>query len=1074
MRSILKPTPFAFLALLLLLVAPARAQYAEAVQATKDEWEAAITTADEASEKIDAALEWYEKIKNCANGPECQQMIDLLYQGPGLEAQDAVVTVKGKVQQALRQLDRAGLESKLKQAKEALETFSSLGGAAKDALEFMEMFNPEGARGDPTRGLRLIGGAIEEAAEGLPYPLDEMFAEYGKAAAAFADKLTALQAAIEQARQGSLGGSYAGFAEAQEYFEQHFEGRGGRSSLDFFDISSRFPLLGRGVQVFENLGGTVQEYYVFEPGGDVSGATGWIVPPAFADVYRSFAALPDPAVLPPAFRVQRLVSNASAGDPAARIAEGRQLFAALTGALRQRERLLRALGVLDGMTLILDAGEDAFVGYWLLVDEKKAEIGRYADAVRGYAYVAGTVRKGKDKAPGETVTLQVEGGDQGQAQTDADGAYFVYARGKQGDGFTVTAGRGDGSASERGRFDERMGFDRVDLELKSGPDVEALIQELSALTAGWEAERDGAKAACEYEDAAETQDELLAAVRDFVAKSFPGGPPPEVQAVVATFEAERDALQRAATAQEEARVHLREGLAHVRAKRGEPALAALEAAAAVPDVPSCLRDQIVKTYDEMKADLEERMRLIDQAVAAANDRCDYAEALRIGKEVEALGPDLSWVREQLPLITSLEKRQREARGLRRQAEEKAQLAEQTAGDVEAAKKIFAEAIALAVQALDTAPECEKADLEAYLADLARRAKELESPPVDRSLVLLIDTSGSMGNDNKMASAKAAASQAVKSLGPNVEIALLTYDGGCSGGWRTKEGFTTDKKRILEAIQDLAPGGGTPMAPAVAYAQQYLEQQHHPQSTAAQILLLSDGQNDCGSVSDAGAGLRQSALDIRVDAVGFGLADGSQAVNDLNDLVRAAGNGQTHSANTAGELVAAFRRSFMVNMVKPRDPFVDGQAGARLAELFAAAVASLKQNDVRGALAYLDQAVQEQPTSPAAHFNASLAYEAGGQPLQALTHAKQYLVLAPNAFDAGAVRERIGQLEEEQRQNPRALYTPNDCGALYRWAQQESRRTRDAAAKAKVYQIMTTAQRGDCAAAQQLRDAFDPR
>lgn len=44
--------------------------------------------------------------------------------------------------------------------------------------------------------------------------------------------------------------------------------------------------------------------------------------------------------------------------------------------------------------------------------------------------------------------------------------------------------------------------------------------------------------------------------------------------------------------------------------------------------------------------------------------------------------------------------------------------------------------------------------------------------------------------------------------------------------------------------------------------------------------MTDGQNNCGSITDAGAGLRNGNIPVRIDAVGFGLENGSQAQKDL--------------------------------------------------------------------------------------------------------------------------------------------------------------------------------------------------
>ncbi|NOT08680.1 MAG: VWA domain-containing protein, partial [Gemmatimonadales bacterium] len=583
--------------------------------------------------------------------------------------------------------------------------------------------------------------------------------------------------------------------------------------------------------------------------------------------------------------------------------------------------------------------------------------------------------------------------------------------------------------------------------------AEDAIRRLGPLTASAEKARDDAKKACRYVDAAATSRSWAAAARAFVASTFPKGAPAGIQQLLQEYEAELAVLKKAATGETLTKDHLRKGLAFVAQKRGEPALAELEAAAETPDVPPCLHEQIMITYNDMKADLERRMKLIDAAVEAANAKCDYATARSFGEQVEAEDANLSWVVKELPRIKDLDKRQKGARALVQQAE------------AQAAAGLYDEALRLANEALSQAPECDKAAINTTIGGYgAKKTAAAAAPVVDQSLVLLLDTSGSMGSGGKMESAKQAATDAVKSIGPTTEVALLSYDGGCSGGWRVVQGFTTKHASIVAAIATLSPGGGTPTAPAIGFAHDYM--QKNAKSKSAQILLMTDGQNDCGSMRDAGTAIRQSNFPVKVDAVGFGLGTGSQAQNDLGDLVRNAGNGTAYSANSSAELITAFRRAFIANQVKARDPFVTGDAGTRLAALFAAAMSFLKQNDMRGAVGQFQQAVSQFPTSPAAQFNASLAYEAAGQPLQALNHAERYLQLAPNAFDAGSVRERVTQLQAEQAANPRAIYAPNDCSALYRWAQREVRVAgNDAARKAKVYDIMTTAQRGDCGAAE---------
>ncbi len=386
----------------------------------------------------------------------------------------------------------------------------------------------------------------------------------------------------------------------------------------------------------------------------------------------------------------------------------------------------------------------------------------------------------------------------------------------------------------------------------AGPNVEDIIKGLAPLTSKAEKARDDAKKACQYIQAAAAQQELVTAAKNFVATSFPKGAPANIQQMVQQFEAELTILKKTATAQEAANVHLREGLAAVRAKHAEPALAALEKGLQTPDIPECLHRQIEATYNELKADVEKRMKLIDQAVEAANTKCDYAEAQRFGEQVEAEDKTLSWVVNELPRIKDLNTRQKQARTLAQQAEEKAAAADAAAaaGDKAQATALYDEALQLAQQRPRVGTRLREREPQEP-ARPARSQINMNNPKVDQSLVLLLDTSGSMADNNKMENAKSAATDAVKSLGPTTEVAVISYDGGCAGGWRVVQGFTTNHQSLIAAIATLRPGSGTPTAPAIGFAHEYLQKSGH--GKAGQIMLMTDGQNDCGSMVDAGAG-----------------------------------------------------------------------------------------------------------------------------------------------------------------------------------------------------------------------------
>jgi tetratricopeptide (TPR) repeat protein len=206
------------------------------------------------------------------------------------------------------------------------------------------------------------------------------------------------------------------------------------------------------------------------------------------------------------------------------------------------------------------------------------------------------------------------------------------------------------------------------------------------------------------------------------------------------------------------------------------------------------------------------------------------------------------------------------------------------------------------------------------------------------------------------------------------------------------------------------------------------------------------------------------MSLRLDAVGLGLAEGSQAENDLSTLVRASGNGTQYSAGNSEELVRAFRRASLSDQLKMSDPSQDPAVDAYLQAAYNETLEYIRNNDLLSALQVLKGVANEHPNAPSAQNNLSLLYEADGQTVSAINHAEAYLRLAPNALDAGDVRARLDQLRREQQQNPRAIFNPNECSTLYRWARAESMRISDATRKAKAYMIMNAAQRGDCGTA----------
>lgn len=199
-------------------------------------------------------------------------------------------------------------------------------------------------------------------------------------------------------------------------------------------------------------------------------------------------------------------------------------------------------------------------------------------------------------------------------------------------------------------------------------------------------------------------------------------------------------------------------------------------------------------------------------------------------------------------------------------------------------------------------------LSAALTSFSAFAKKPRS-----SMILLIDSTGSMGDaistsnpDIKIDVAKKAAEEAVivatqKGL---VEIAVLAFQGSCSDPVPDYLDFTTDTQKLVRFIRKLQPDGSTPMAPAVLFANDFMKKRGLDGAKSQLIVLLADGQNDCGDVRKAMAKIQKSGVVFRHETVGFGIEPNSQASEDLQHIATAS-NGVYHHADNANQLGNVF-------------------------------------------------------------------------------------------------------------------------------------------------------------------------
>ena len=79
-----------------------------------------------------------------------------------------------------------------------------------------------------------------------------------------------------------------------------------------------------------------------------------------------------------------------------------------------------------------------------------------------------------------------------------------------------------------------------------------------------------------------------------------------------------------------------------------------------------------------------------------------------------------------------------------------------------------------------------------------------------------------------------------------------------------------------------------MAEAVLFANRFMKNEGAPSARDQMIVLLADGENSCGDVSDALSQLRASGVIFRHETVGFGIEPNSAASQDLQQIATASG------------------------------------------------------------------------------------------------------------------------------------------------------------------------------------------
>ena len=170
-----------------------------------------------------------------------------------------------------------------------------------------------------------------------------------------------------------------------------------------------------------------------------------------------------------------------------------------------------------------------------------------------------------------------------------------------------------------------------------------------------------------------------------------------------------------------------------------------------------------------------------------------------------------------------------------------------------------------------------------------------------SLLLLIDVSGSMSG-SKLSSAKQAAVDTIrKAIRSRTEIAVLAFEGDCGDPIHGSLGFSRNEPELVAFVNGLTAKGGTPLATALEATSRFMQRQKSSGSQTQMILLLADGEDDCGDLDSVLDRLKRNNLLYRHETVGLEVDD--VARRQLQNIASQSG-GNYHGA-TSGDLSQVF-------------------------------------------------------------------------------------------------------------------------------------------------------------------------
>ncbi|MEU6877553.1 VWA domain-containing protein [Streptomyces sp. NPDC046712] len=185
-----------------------------------------------------------------------------------------------------------------------------------------------------------------------------------------------------------------------------------------------------------------------------------------------------------------------------------------------------------------------------------------------------------------------------------------------------------------------------------------------------------------------------------------------------------------------------------------------------------------------------------------------------------------------------------------------------------------------------------------------------------SLVMVLDSSGSMGDDDgsgrtRMEAARTAVGTVVDGLPDGHPTGLRVYGAdrpkGCTDTRLVRPVAPLDRAGLKAAVAALRPTGDTPIGLSLQKAAQDLPEPSGGTIGTRTILLISDGEDNCGSPKpcEVAAQLAKDGIGLRIDTVGFQVKG---AAREQLECIAEAGNGRYYDAPDADALARQLQRA----------------------------------------------------------------------------------------------------------------------------------------------------------------------